>query len=380
MAPGRLPSLRTQLAAADRAISDAVRLRMQLAEAIGREKLVQGLPVRDYGVEADVRGWWRSALEPLNIPAERADNLSRWLVEEAVRVQERLGEARSRPRDPKEILLVGGAGAMGRWLGGFLRAGGHRVAVLDPTARPTDMPNFEVVADLAEGLQGTHVVIVATPMSIAPNVYRTIADQLVGTSTLLLDILSVKAPLGAEIARARSKGVRVASVHPLFGPSTRVLSGRNLVLLDCGDSGAMEEAASLFEHSALTLSRMPLERHDSLMAEVLTLPHACSLVFSLVLSRAGPPSDELASRSPVSYGRQAEVARIVTEENPQLSFEIQSLNRGSMGVLARVEEVVHDLRQVVERGSRQEYDALLTEARSFWAQDRSPSAERAARP
>lgn len=350
----------------------AVTLRLQLAEEIGRAKREHGLPVRDYGVEADVEAWWRSGFEALDIPPERSDQFARWLVEEAVRVQERFGEAADPHPQPTDILIVGGGGAMGRWLAGFLTGGGHRIAVLDPRARPTDLPGCKVVSDLAEGLASPSVVIVATPMSAAPGVYRSVVDHGLGRHCLLFDVLSMKAPLLPEIARARARGVRVTSVHPLFGPATRVLSGRNLLVMDCGDPAAAEEASALFRRSALAITRLPLDSHDPLMAEVLALPHAVSLLFSLVLSRSNGSADRLAAVSPLSYARQAEVARIVTEENPQLSFEIQHLNDGSVEMLQRLEKATAELREAIREADPARYNALLTETRTFWSNRAEP--------
>lgn len=362
-----LPTLRAEVARADQAIRDAVERRLRLAETIGERKLALGLPVRDYAVEAEVLSWWRSALEPEGIPPERADQFARWLVEEAVRAQEKLGEGRRVSSEPTDVLIVGGAGGMGRWLGGFLRSAGHRVAILDPRAKPEELPGYEVATDLAAAVANSKVVVVATPMSAASAVYRQIVERAVSTRVLLLDVLSAKTPLVEEIRRARVKGVRVASIHPLFGPGTRVLSGRNLLVMDCGDPEAATEAAALFERSALRVSRVPLEAHDPLMAEVLALPHAISILFSVVLSRRSVRADELERSAPVSFARQAEIARIVTEENPQLSFEIQRMNPWAPELLQRIERAAVELRGAIEESEGASYRTLLTEARRFWS-------------
>lgn len=365
MSDSELRRLRASMARCDRSIQRTVTRRLSIARRIGEAKRAEGLPVRDYAVEKAVLERWRSALEPSDVAPERAEQLARWLVEEAVRVQERLPEADAVHDRPSDVLVVGGAGAMGSWMARFLRAEGHRVAIFDPRASPAAFPEFEVKPDLERSVGEAEVVVVATPMRRAPAVYRAVVDAL--GSALLFDILSIKAPLREEIRRATTLGRRVTSVHPLFGPSARVLSGRNLLVLDCGDAKAATDAERLFRRSSLTISRRTLDEHDPLMANVLGLPHATSLLFSTVLAAAYPGPGGLTGVGPISFARQAEVARVVTAENPELSFDIQTLNASSLDLIRRMQAALERIRATVEQQDRDAYRALLTESQRMWA-------------
>ncbi|MCK7577425.1 MAG: prephenate dehydrogenase/arogenate dehydrogenase family protein [Chromatiales bacterium] len=63
---------------------------------------------------------------------------------------------------------------------------------------------------------------------------------------VVFDIGSLKTPLRAGLAALRDAGVRVTSVHPMFGPDTELLSGRHVIFIDLGDAAALEEARGLF--------------------------------------------------------------------------------------------------------------------------------------
>lgn len=361
--------LRKALRRTDGEIRAAVERRLQIARRIGEAKRRRRLPVRDYGVEREVVARWRTAMEAMGVAPERGEALARWLVEEAVRVQEEIGEAPEHRRKAADILVIGGAGAMGRWLAEFFRSGGHRVAILDPRAAKGAPTEFRVVTDLAEAARSADLIVVATPMRLAPGIYR----QLWRTRSraTIFDILSIKAPLLPSIRRGRRAGFHVTSVHPLFGPSTRTLSGRNLLVLDCGDPRANRVAENLFRSSSLSVHRIPIERHDRLMAEVLALPHATSLLFSIALVRAGHRAGDLARAAPTSFARQAEVARVVTGENPQLSFDIQALNPASEALFDRLAESLARLRQLIEQGDRDGYGRLVAEAHELLEQEYS---------
>ena len=368
-----LRRLRETMTRCDRAIQRAIERRLRIARRIGEAKRARGIPVRDYAVERAVLRRWHSALERANIPPERADRFARWLVEEAVRIQEELPGTDRPDAAAADVLIIGGAGAMGRWMAGFLRSMCHRVAIYDPRAHPARFPGLHVQTDLREGVSTAEAVVVATPMRVSANVYRRAAECMRGG--LLFDILSIKAPLVPEIRRARGRGIRVASVHPLFGPTTRVLSGRNLLVLDCGDPRAADDTEALFRRSSLTITRRSLGEHDRLMTNVLGLPHLTSLLFSLVLSRVSSSSEDLATVGPLSFARQAEVARVVTAENPELSFDIQALNPTSPELFTRLAVVFEEVRRIVEREDRERYFELLRESQGLWTArtDRPPS-------
>lgn len=302
-------------------------------------------------------------MEAINVPPERGEALARWLVEEALRVQERVGEPPERRRKSADILVIGGAGSMGRWLVEFFRAGGHRVAVRDPRASSTASAESGSARGLGEAARAADVIVVATPMRVAPQIYRELWQT--RTRATVFDVLSIKAPLRRAIRAGRRAGFHVTSVHPLFGPTTRTLSGRNLLVLDCGDNRANRVAENLFRPSSLSIHRMPLAQHDRLMAEVLALPHATSLLFSLALLRAGHATGALARAAPTSFVRQAEVARVVTGENPQLSYDIQALNPLSEGLFARLADALETLRAIVRRGDQRGYDRLVRDSHAL---------------
>jgi chorismate mutase/prephenate dehydrogenase len=364
MVDGELVRLREEIARADRSISRAIERRLGIALRLGEAKRARHLPVRDYAVEREVVARWQAAMAGPRVAPERAEQLARWLVEESVRVQEELGEARRVRKTGSNILVVGGAGAMGRWLSDFFRSGGHEVAIFDPKARKAMASPYRVHRRLGPAVRWADIIVVATPMGSTKAIYREITAA--GGGAILVDILSIKAPILPEIRRARARGWRVSSVHPLFGPSTRTLSDRNLLVLDCGDQEANVAVTDLFRRSSLTITELPIEEHDELMGTVLGLPHVVSLLFSTAASRGGRTGGELAKLSPTSFLREAEVARVVSNENPQLAFDIQSLNPASAAVYSRLGSALEEVRRAAKSRDRGAYQRLLSSARELW--------------
>jgi chorismate mutase / prephenate dehydrogenase len=357
MAPDELDRLRARLARVDARLRASVGERIALARRIGAAKRRADLPIRAPTVERAVVGRWQDGLEDMGIPPDRALVLARWLVDEAIRVQEEGGPRR--PVAPRKVLIIGGAGAMGQWLAGFARVMGHSVRILDPKRGVrTEAPRETT---LARGAAWADVIVVATPMEIAPKIYAALWKT--RTRAVVFDILSVKAPLLPSLRRGLALGFHVSSVHPLFGPKVRPLSGHNLLVLDCGDSMATNVAREMFLPSSLSVAVLPLDAHDVLMADLQALPRFVNLLFSSALTRAGRRRQEIARTETPSFRRQAEVARVVLSENPELSLALIAQNPGSRAILDRLEHGLVELRRTIRDPDLSSYRATLARER-----------------
>lgn len=332
-----IDALRAEIRAIDEQLLGLLHRRNEAARRIGSIKRDANLPLQNFEVEKAVLDHALEVGARLGVHPETVRGLVRLLIQGSLRVQEGDKDGKV-AKTGRTALVVGGAGLMGTWFCRFLEERGYDVFVDDP--KPSNFPAGRL-ADRAYDL-----VIVATPPSTLPSVLERLGKDLPPKSTLL-DIGSVKGA-GADVLRRLAKtGKHVTSLHPMFGPRTDLLMGRNVLVLDAGDAAAAATAAELFARTAARTQRLPLVEHDPLMAEVLTLAHATSLAFNGALARGGRPFQELDRVASTTFLRQVEVSREVASENPRLYFEIQALNPASDGVLGRLEESVHRLREIV---------------------------------
>ncbi len=322
-----LAELRARIAAVDAELLDLVARRLALADEVGATKRAAGLPVRSFGTEAEVLARFREGARRHGFDETLAERLAHYLIGAAVRLQEEGQPSAGEPG--QRILVVGGAGKMGRWLSRFFLGQGHRVTTLDPAG---GIPGCAAAPDLAAGLDGAEVVIVATPLS--PGV-RALRDVLAARPrALVADVFSLKSHVLADLQRAAAGGLRVASLHPLFGPEVRTLGGRVLAVLDCGNREAADAAAALFRDTALTVTRMPVADHDAYMQYVLGLSHLMAILFFTTLVGSGRDFGDLARAASTTFYKQARTAAEVARENPRLYHEIQRLNRHSRDLFA----------------------------------------------
>ena len=176
---------------------------------------------------------------------------------------------------------------------------------------------------------------------------------------LIFDIGSLKTPLRSGLEALAASGGKVASVHPMFGPDTQLLSGRHVVVVDVGVPEATAEARELFSSTMATIVEMDLDSHDRLIAYVLGLSHALNIAFFTALAESGETADRLAHLSSTTFDNQLEVASQVAGENPHLYFEIQHLNEYGQESLAALADAVARLRALVADGDEEGFVALM---------------------
>jgi chorismate mutase/prephenate dehydrogenase len=352
----RLETLRRRIRHLDAALLALVAERTELAREIGGEKRRAGIPLRDYEVEKRVLDRAEATAGELGLDRETAKALVGHLIDEACRVQE-VDHATAYAGDAESVLVVGGAGRMGRWLVAFLESQGHRVRVLDPAAASAER---STVATLADGLDGASLVFVATPLERVAESLDAITD--LGFGGVVCDLASLKTHLSPALERARERGVAVTSIHPMFGPSIRTLSGRVIVLCDCGDAAATARVARLFRDTAATLVPLSLERHDQIAGFVLGLSHLVNLLFARVLAASGEPLGELAAVGSTTFRAQLDLAAAVARESPELYYGIQKLNPFTPRVHELVRGALSELADWIAANEPGRFAAAMREA------------------
>lgn len=354
-----LDGLRARIAAVDARLVALVAERLALVHEIGAAKRTGGLPVRSYGTETEVLERLRHLAGVHRLDERVADALGEVLIGESVRAQE---EAHARPTVPAQrILLVGGAGKMGRWLVRFFSVQGHEVVTCDPAG---PVPGVPSVDDLALGVRSADAVLVATPLAAGA---RVLADVLaLHPRALVADIFSLKSHVVDLLRDAAAGGLRVASLHPLFGPGVRTLSGRVLAVCECGNPAAVDAAAALWGETALTITRLPVEHHDRYMMYVLGLSHLSAILFFTTLARGPHSYAELARLASTTFLKEARTAVEVARENPRLYHEIQHLNDHSAALFAEVRGALAELEAAALDADPQRFIACMERGRAFF--------------
>ena len=352
----RIAALREELDRVDARLIEQAARRQQIVSEIGRIKQGAGRQLRDFRREREVIDQVRARADHLGLDPTVAESLLKSLIEASLTRQEQeRGRLAGRGRGKKAV-VIGGAGLMGLWLGEFLDNQGFDVQVSDPAA------SVELV-DWHDLAAGSDLIAVAAPILPSAEIIAELADT--RTDALVFDIASIKTPLVQPLRQAAQAGLKVCSIHPMFGPDTRLLSGRNVLVMDVGCEAAVMEAEALFADTMAEVRRVELEEHDRLIAVVLGLSHAVNIAFSSALSRTGLDVESLAGISSTTFKRQLEIARDVTSENPSLYYEIQQLNEHGQHARRALLDAVAEIQGAIENGDADRFRELMLAGRDY---------------
>jgi chorismate mutase/prephenate dehydrogenase len=360
-----LKNLRTQLTDIDRRILDLVAERQSVVERIGELKRAEGRATRDFGREKRVIEDARQQAGKLGIPPPLAQGLMQLLIRSSLTRQERARVRAEGHGHGQRALVIGGSGQMGQWFAGFLDSQGFDVTVADPAVGTGE---FQHYADWRQTPDDFELTVIATPIGVTADILLQIAET--GRKGLVFDVGSLKAPLERGLRQMAAKGVRVTSLHPMFGPDTELLSGRHVLFLEVGVPEATQQAQQLFASTMAQRIEMPLEDHDRLIAYVLGLSHALNIAFFTALAGSGETVPKLAELSSTTFDAQLGVAAKVAEENPHLYFEIQAQNPHGLAPLRDLAEAVERIAEVVRTGDEDAFVELMQQGREYFARRR----------
>lgn len=356
-----LDELRQNLSAVDKQLLELIAQRQHLVGEIGRSKLTTGTGTRDYAREKDVLEMGRSQAATLGIDPDLAENILRQLIRSSLASQERDRVIAEGKGGGRSVLVIGGAGKMGRWFADFFVSQGYATTIADPSVE-TGSGCYQ---DWTDAGVDYDVIVVAAPLAVSGRILAQLA--VLRPQGLVFDIGSLKTPLLDGLQELQRAGCRVTSLHPMYGPDTRLLSGRHLIFCDAGSAEATSAAKELFAATMVEQIDMGLEDHDRLISYVLGLSHALNIAFFTALAESGEAAPRLAKMSSTTFDSQLLVSAAVAQDNPRLYFEIQNLNKFGLDPLDALCDAAQRIRDVVSNGDEDAFVELMQKGKQYLA-------------
>ena len=349
-----LEGLRKEIEDIDLQILALMRKRLDAAERIGRIKVEENSQVRVPATEAKVIARYRDFAEENGMDQDNAESICRTFMQESIELQAAMPRATGKSRD---IAVVGGCGKMGHWFSELFSRAGHHVTVIDPSS-----DNGLTLRDASEA----DTVLVSVPISKTADVLREL-DGICRDDALIFDISSLKSPLVSTL-RDMGSHRKVCSVHPMFGPSAKSMFDRNLVICDCGNDEACDEAMRLLDNHGANMRRMPVEDHDRYMSYVLGLSHAVNIALFTVLARSGIPYDDMSTVASTTFRKLMDSNVSVAMEDPDLYYEIQHLNVNRESVLHEFDRSVEDVVDAALSDDPEKFRELMEKGREYFSE------------
>lgn len=356
-----LEELRSALTSIDRRIVELIAERQDVVDDIGKAKHESGRATRDYEREKDVLDAAREHATQVGVDPALAEEILTSLIRASLTHQEKRRVEAEAAGDGRRALIIGGAGKMGGWFVDYFSSQGFLTVIADTGVKPG--PGR--CRDWRQAGTDYDVIVVATPMAVSGQILLDLAA--LHPAGLIFDIGSLKSPLREGLAALRDAGCKVASLHPMYGPDTELLSGRHMIFVDAGCPQATTEAKALFSATMVEELDMSLDDHDRLIAYVLGLSHALNIAFFTALAESGEAAPKLAKLSSTTFDAQLLVSGAVAHDNPRMYFEIQNLNDFGMDPLDALCDSAARIRELVASGDEAGFVELMLKGRDYLA-------------
>lgn len=359
-----IASSRSKISEIDREILTLIKRREQLSSKIGRAKRELLIPDRDFAREKQVFEQTIKTAKELNLSVDLAVSLQKLIIESSLSRQEKDRIKHNLDSCPKSVLVVGGSGRLGTWLSNFFIDSGHRVSVVD-LVPPSFQCNFSIKLD--ENANVYDIIVLATPIRASIRILEQLCTLKLFNPTIF-DVSSIKAPVQKSLLKLKSKGLRVTSLHPMFGPTVRLLFGHHLIRTSLGCSEADAIVDEIFSGTSLKVLDMSIRDHDYVISLLLGLCHIVNIAFVHTLNKSEVPISSLQQFSSPTFSHLLKIATAVLNENHHLYFEIQALNPFSKTMYQHHLKALSELTKAIESLDEDRFVEIMKSGHDYLCQ------------
>jgi len=204
----------------------------------------------------------------------------------------------------KEIAIVGVNGKMGKWFANYFHKMGFRVKGFD-TNNEIKEKFIEKANSLVSCILQIDYVLLCTPTKNTPEIIRLISKEM-KRGSYLIEISSQKAKTAQALLKTPSK-VNPICIHPMFGPGSKNIVGKNVIIVPIKDAQKELTATKLLFPGANFVTIDAVE-HDKKIGVILGLTHLINIAFANILAK-----DDQISLTEKMAGTTFKAQRIITE-------------------------------------------------------------------
>jgi len=204
----------------------------------------------------------------------------------------------------KEIAIVGVNGKMGKWFANYFHKMGFKVKGFDTNNEIKE--KFIIKANsLVSCILQIDYVLLCTPTKNTPEIIRLISKEM-KRGSYLIEISSQKSKTAQTLLKTPSK-INPICIHPMFGPSIKNITGKNVIIVPINDA-QKELTATKLLFPVANFVTIDADEHDKKIAVILGLTHLINIAFANILAK-----DEKSSLTGKMAGTTFKAQRIIAE-------------------------------------------------------------------
>ncbi len=335
-----LDQLRIEIDQLDSQLVDLLAQRSKLTQQVGEHKSRTGMPIYVPSREAELIEKRRAEAQQKEVSPGLVEDLLRRIMRESYLTQNR-HYLKVNPAVDK-IVVVGGAGALGKIFVEMFRKSGYSVVVLEHHDWP----------DAANILGGAQLVLVAVPIKVTTDVIAKLGP-LLDQHCVLADVTSTKRkPLEAMLAHHQGP---VVGLHPMFGPDVQSLVKQVIVVCDGRHQERYDWVVEQFRVWGSVVHHSSAQEHDDAMAFIQVMRHFSSFVYGAHLAGENPCLEQLVAFSSPIYRLELEMVGRLFAQDPELYADIIFNNTESLALLKRFRKRFDAALVLLENGNKGEF-------------------------
>ena len=279
----------------------------------------------------------------------------------------------------KQVAIIG-VGLIGGSLGMILRRKGladHIVGVgrsLENLKTAVTVGAIDrYVIDPTDGVQGSDLVILATPVDTYERHLKSWARCL-APGTIVSDVGSVKGTLVERSEAAMPAGVHFVGAHPIAGKektgvaagSDQLFKGARCILTPTKrtDPRALEQIKQMWEATESVLLTMDPHLHDQILGAVSHLPHVAAFALMNTLAELRDHQIPALDVAGHSGGGLRDTTRIAAS-SPEMWRDIFLWNRDNVvSFIERYVRALEELKQLIKAGDAAGIEGALERAKA----------------
>ena len=213
----------------------------------------------------------------------------------------------------KKIGIIGAGGKMGNWFANYFIKMGFEVIGYDEENEIKGKSITKANSLIGAVLQNDYVFLCILTKK-TPEIVRLVSKEMKRDSCLV-DISSQKSKTATSLLKMPKK-INPLCIHPMFGPGTKKIDGKNIIIIPIKDAKKELATTKLLFPKANFVTIDAIE-HDKKIAVILGLTHLINIVFANILAK----DDKILLTEKMS-GSTFQAQKIITEsiltESPDL--------------------------------------------------------------
>ncbi|WP_417664887.1 bifunctional chorismate mutase/prephenate dehydrogenase [Pseudidiomarina sp.] len=337
----------------DETDSELVRVllqRRELAAQVGVVKRNLGQPLYVPEREAMMLEQRRQQAAAMGLSPELIEDVLRRVIRESYQQQ----QAADVHLQDKNVVVVGGAGALGRLFVRLFESAGATVNVIDTG----DWALAEAYCSLAD------LVLVSVPVAVTVDVITQLPT--LPPSCILADVTSIKQqPLEAMLAKHSGP---VVGLHPMFGPQQATLAKQLMVACHGRDEDNYQWLLQSIQRWGAQVKQIDAQEHDKAMSFVQVLRHLSTFVYGAHLAQERVDVQQLLDLSSPIYRLELMMVGRLFAQDANLYADIILSDPHNFQMLRRYVQLFDTLLEELEQRGKTDFVQRFGDVRDYFGE------------